>query len=288
MDNNLINKLKNKTNTNLRVKPIYRDSLEHEFAIKFLKSQKFINYKKIENILKISFLDPEPLGNILINDKEEVVGFLGTIFAKRVIKNETLLHCNLHTWIVEKKYRFQSFRLLIPIIDRNILISTFSPTKSLEGLYEKLGFKKRILASKVLFKFPLILQKNFNLTFYINDKNCEEFLLKKDLKIFKDHLKKNVFNLFFFNSSDKEYVYLVVKKKLKKNFLSVIEILYISNLSNYNKIKKNINFELVKKFKTPFIIINYASDDNYFFFKKAYCLNIPENFNFDLLYSELC
>ena len=133
MINNLINKLSKKSNKDLVVNLFFWPK-DFDASLSFLRSQKFIDFKN-RKILKIKFLKSEPLGNILINEKKEVVGFLGTIFGERYYKDNLILLCNLHSWIVEKKYRYQSFQLLIPIIRRNILIFTFSPIKSLEGLY---------------------------------------------------------------------------------------------------------------------------------------------------------
>ena len=43
---------------------------------------------------------------------------IGTIFSKRKIENSNWHHCYLHSWIVDKDYRTQSFRLIIPILKK--------------------------------------------------------------------------------------------------------------------------------------------------------------------------
>ena len=86
----------------------------------------------------------------------------------------------------------------------------------------------------------------------------------------------------------------MAKKKYKKFFLPVLEIIYVSNLDKYKQNKTNINFELLKKFKTIFFIENFFNDksifsSNFLFSKKkkGYYKNVPGNFDYDFLYSEL-
>ena len=288
MGNNFIDKLKKKSNKNLTVKPVYLNSEDYRVALDYLKTQNFIKFNKIKNILNINFLDSEPFGNILINEKKEIVGFLGTIFAKRRHQNNDLPHCYLHTWIVNKKYRLQTFRLLLPIIERKIFVSTFSPIKSLVVEYEKVGFKKKIFYSILILITPSIERKKSNNVLYTNNKDCEKFLSDYDLKIFRDHSNNEVYNLCYVDVEKNEYTYLIAKKNYKKKIIPVVEILFISNEHNYLKNIKQINLHLLKKFKTFFIIKNCVKYESSFFYKNMYYLNVPKDFNLDLLYSELC
>ena len=96
-------------------------------------------------------MNDSPIGYILFENKKKIVGFLGTIFSKRQISKKTINHCYLHSWIVDNKFRTQSFRLLIPILEKNFFISTYSPISSLEGLYKKLNLGKSL--NKIDFSF---------------------------------------------------------------------------------------------------------------------------------------
>ena len=60
MGNNFIDKLKKKSNKNLTVKPVYLNSEDYRVALDYLKTQNFIKFNKIKNILNINFLDSEP------------------------------------------------------------------------------------------------------------------------------------------------------------------------------------------------------------------------------------
>ena len=78
--------------------------------------------------------------------------------------------------------------------------------------------------------------------------------------------------------------------------MPVLEIIYVSNLDKFRRNEKDIVYELIKKFKTFIFVQNFfenesaLSKDHLFSKlknKKAYYLNIPTNFNFNFLYSEI-
>ena len=178
-----------------------------------------------------------------------------------------------------------------------MFISTYSPIKSLEGLYEKLEFSVKNYSSKIIFTLPLNSSK-LNKVVITEDKSFYENILSNDLKkIYKDHLTlKNNIIFAYFNNNIKDHILIIVRKKYKKFILPVLEIIYVSNSIKFKKNQKNINFELMKRFKTLIFKENFFDNnsifsENYFFSKtknkKAFYKNIPEKFNFDFLYSEI-
>ena len=152
MNKNLLDRLDRVGDSNLIVKPIYRDDDNKTLLKNFLIKQKFLNANEIFEILKINFDESQPIGYILMKDKN-IVGFLGTIFSKRPIKEKIIDHCYLHSWIVLERHRLEAFKLILPIIKKNIFISTYSPIKSLMGLYKKLGFEESQFFSKFVLSF---------------------------------------------------------------------------------------------------------------------------------------
>ncbi len=297
MTKELINKLKQRINNNIEVIPVYKEDKYEILLDQFLKAQNYLKPEKILSIIKIRFLNDNPIGYILYKDKKKVVGFLGTIFSKRQIFKKSISHCYLHSWIVDNEFRAQSFRLLMPILEKNLFISTYSPISSLEGLYRKLDFEEKSFKTKLIFSFPLksFQNKKVNITenhsFFYNS-------LPDDLKqIYKDHVSSNNNIIFsYFDNNINDNILIIAKKKYKKVFLPVLEIIYVSNLTKFRNNRKNIIFELFKKFKILFYVENFFNDDSIFngknpFYKeskkKAYYKNIPDNFKYDFLYSEL-
>ena len=297
MSEELINKLKQRINKNIEVIPVYKNDKYEILLYRFLKAQNYLKPEKILSIIKIRYLNDSPIGYILFENKKKIVGFLGTIFSKRQILKKTINHCYLHTWIVDNKFRTQSFRLLIPILEKNFFISTYSPISSLEGLYKKLNFEEKSFKTKLIFSFPF---KSFKNKKVIITENRSLFydLLPDDLKqIYKDHVSLNNNIIFsYFDDNINDYILIIAKKKYKKIFLPVLEIIYVSNLIKFRDNRKNIIFEFFKKFKIFFYVENFFCGESIFNSKfplhketkkRAYFKNIPDNFKYDFLYSEL-
>ena len=296
MNINLLDRLKRAGDSSISVEPIYKNDNNEILLRNFLTKQKFLNSNEIFEILKINFDEDQPFGYILMKDKN-VVGFLGTIFSKRPIKEKIIDHCYLHSWVVFERYRLAAFKLILPIIKKNIFISTYSPIKSLMGLYKKLGFEEAQFFSKFT---PSL----FFLRWKTNDLNCsddisffEKFLSNKDRIVLKDHNFTNTQKLFiYFNKNTHDNVFIIVKKKTKKLVIPILELIYISDFKKFKSYEKKIGFELLKKYKP--ILFKFNSIDkidtfsNKSFFtkivkKNVYYLNRPLDFKFDILYSEL-
>ena len=291
----LIKKLEKKINKNISLKPIFENDENETLLKQFLYNQDYLKPENIFSIIKINFLKDRPIGYILCEDNSKIIGFLGTIYSKRKINNEILNHCYLHSWIVSSKHRSQAFRLLTPILEEKIFISTFSPIKSLEGLYLKLGFSEKSFQSKFVFILPHKSSNNKNVNISENEYFFKEVLSDDLKKIYEDHLIfKNNKILIYFNDNKNDNIFVIAKKKYKKFFLPVLEIIYVSDLEKYKKNMVNINFELFKKFKTIIFKENFFNNKSifsqrFYFSKqnKGFYKNVPKNFDYSFLYSEL-
>lgn len=297
MLNNFLTKLEKKFYTNLKVEPIFKDEEKHVYVLKFLKNQKFINSEEVLEILKINFDQKKPIGYVLVNNEKKIVGFLGTIFCIRPIKDQLVEHCYLHSWVVSEKHRLEAFKLIIPIIKKNIFLSTYSPIKSLEGLYKKLGFEEAQFFSKFVLSFSFFNFKKNNI--HMNEeKTFYEQYIKEDEKILlKDHALTDTKKIFiYFDNNKNDNIFIIVKKKFKNFLFPILEILYVSNLKKFKSHEEKIGFELFKKFKTIFFKVNILEKNDIFsknflleknIKKKVFYYNKPSNFKFDVLYSEL-
>tara|TARA_B100001093_G_C26831871_1_gene1016529 strand:+ start:1051 stop:1944 length:894 start_codon:yes stop_codon:yes gene_type:complete len=291
----LIKKLEKKINQNISLKPIFENDENETLLKQFLYNQDYLKPENIFSIIKINFLKDRPIGYILCEDNSKIIGFLGTIYSKRKIHTEILNHCYLHSWIVSSKHRSQAFRLLTPILEEKIFISTFSPIKSLEGLYLKLGFSEKSFQSKFVFILPRKSLNNKNVNISENEYFFKDVLSDDLKKIYEDHLIfKNNKILIYFNDNKNDNIFVIAKKKYKKFFLPVLEIIYVSDPEKYKKNMININFELFKKFKTIIFKENFFNNKSIFSQKfyftkknKGYFKNVPKNSDYNFLYSEL-
>ncbi len=295
MSKNILNKLEKKIGSNLKVEPIFKDENKSFLLINFLKKQRYLNSNEVLEILKINFDHEKPIGYALIKEQKEIVGFLGTIFSKRHINDKIIEHCYLHSWIVLEQHRLEAFKLILPIIKKKIFISTFSPIKTLEGLYKKLGFEEINFFSTFAFTLSFLSVKKNNITLNEEKSFFEKYLLSNEKILLNDHISTNTKKIFiYFNENINDNIFLIVKKKTKKFLFPVLEIIYVSNLDKFKQHQEIIGSQLLKRFKTIFFKISSLENEifskNIFFKKnikkKAYFLNKPSNFKFNVLYSE--
>jgi hypothetical protein len=296
MNKKLLIKLEKKKTNNFKVQPIFQNNKDRFLLDDFLIKQKSLNKNEVMAILEVNFLKNRPIGYVLIDDQKKIIGFLGTIFSKRALKERTVEHCYLHSWVVLEKYRLEAFKLIIPVIKKDIFISTYSPIKSLEGLYKKFGFEENFFFSKFVMLFPFFKLKENNVILNEDSTLFSKYLTYENKIFLKDHKTTNTKKIFiYFDENINNNIFIIVKKSIKKSFLPVLEIIYISDLSKFKFYEKKITFELIKKFNTLFFKFNYFGEKDVLFesclFKKiikknVYYLNKPQDFNFDVLYSE--
>ena len=152
----IIQKIKERALKYLSIHEVYLDTdLELE-TIEYLKRQKYLEFTKIESILKNNFIRSYPFGYIMKNKKNSIVGFMGTIFSIRALGYKERVFCNIHTWIVDETFRLNSFLLLTKLIEKKFTLTAFTPVKTLVGLLEKFGFVKVRMNYRVIFLFNFL------------------------------------------------------------------------------------------------------------------------------------
>lgn len=215
-----LEKIKRRKNQLLRVEEVFQNTELEKKTIYYLKKQPYLEFSKINILINRNFENNYPFGNVLINKQDEIIGFLGTKFSKRININEEYILCNLHTWIVDESHRLNSYLLLIPVVERNCSINTFTPLKTLIGLYEKFGFQK--LKMRYRFAFSLNLFDFFKYgRFIINqDKDFIEKNLDKDqLQIYQDHKNLSCIKFIVIDKNDSSNKIFVIALKKRRNFL---------------------------------------------------------------------
>jgi len=236
MKDSFIQKLNQRASINLSFKEVMANDEIFTETIDYLKKQKFLNFDEIFKIIKINSYSNLPIGNVLIY-KENIVGFMGTLYSKKT-NNIQVLTCNIHSWIVDKKFRINSFYLLSSILSKDVIFTAFTPVKSLIGLLNKFNFTKKTYYYKTLvnLKFFNISKKNFFTA--TNDNEISDKLSKNELLILKKYNKKIYYKLLFYNNSNHIFV---VGTKLKKKGLNIFNIFYVSNTKffkeNWNELK---------------------------------------------------
>ena len=290
----LLSKLKEKKVNNIDIQPVLLNSSLYLHLEKYLKDQKFLEFNKIKKIIHLIFLKDRPLGFVMLNAKGKIVGFLGSIFFSRNISSIQRECCYIHTWLVEEKYRIFAYKLILPILEQDLNISTFTPIKNLVGLYKKLNFKIFELNYKAVlsFKFKISEKKNL-LIKTIN----EGILSKDDYKIYKDHHNFETENILFQDKKNPEKNCLVIGRKiLKRKIIPFFNLIHISDREIFIQNREEILNFLKIKYKVLFFgeyYINHKESclDNFTLIqmmkKNTICIkNKDEKYSFNCLYSE--
>jgi len=293
-----IQKIEERASKNLSVHEVYLNTdLELE-AIEYLKKQKYLEFSKIEIILKNNFIPSYPFGYIMKNKKNDIVGFMGTIFSIRAIGYKEKVYCNIHTWIVDAEFRLNSFLLLTELVKKNFTLTAFTPVKTLVGLLEKFGFIKTKIHYRVIFVSYLL--NFFKKKTYKIEKNSsiiEKLLSEKDLTIFKNYIHFPCEKFVITDSkSPQKYIFIIATKVLKKKF-KTLNIFYVSDNLKLKKNWSKISSLIYNEFKVSFCVQHFFDENesaipNTFFLSKNYrkniCVkNLNNNFKLDILYSDL-
>lgn len=138
-----IKKIISRKSKNIRINEIKINDNNFKNLQNYLKKQNFLDYKKIDILLKFNSKNNYPVGYIMRDLKSNIIGFMGTLFYEKFIGKKKLIYCNIHSWIVNKQFRLNSFFLITPLLKNNISLTAFTPVKSLKGLLEKFGLKKK-------------------------------------------------------------------------------------------------------------------------------------------------
>lgn len=169
-----------------------------------------------------------PIGWVLEKDSN-IIGYLGNIIKEYYLKEKKLFVACSHAWVVDQKYRLNSFTLLnVFFSQKNIdLFITSSPNKISEKVFIKYGAKK-LLTKNYDDNFFLILNVDNFLYSYL------KYLNKTPSKILKIFLSK-LFQALFFGK---------INYWKKYNFNEKINF-----LSSFNKSFENFWLEVKKNNK---------------------------------------
>ena len=100
----------------------------------------------------------------VIEDGDDLVGFIGTLYSVRRFNGVEHRVCNLTSWIVLPEYRHQSVMLLLPILrDKAVTLTSLTSSPEAYAVYKKLGFSDLDSAARVIYRFPPLLPGRFQL-----------------------------------------------------------------------------------------------------------------------------
>ena len=223
-----------------------------------------------------------PLGYIMRNtNNNSILGFLGTICSKRRLNNVEVICCNLVHWYVEKKFRIYAYAFFFPLLEKKIIINATTPRNSIIGLYKKFNFEIKITKYTVGFSI------NFN-SFFFKDYKRFEIITKdeeinntlnySDKKIHQDHKNYNCLNFVIIDKKQELEPCFFVTKKSTWHYITVLDILYVSNFKQYKQYASEIFTNISLKYKILFIGQRYFNNLEKFEYSPALLTKTVDKF----------
>jgi hypothetical protein len=259
-----LKKIIKKASNNLSIEEIKITSNNFNKLKEYLNNQVFLDSERISLLFQFNQNTNYPIGFIIKNLENKIVGFMGTLFYEKFINKKKFIFCNIHSWIVNKRFRLNSFFLITPLLKEKLNLTAYTPVKSLEGLLEKFGFNKTMLNYKIVININLIrfVKKDFSI---ITEENIVlNYLNNDEIVEFKKHSNK-IFNKFIIlNKNNNKYVF-IIARKIKKKFINLFNFFYISNKNEFSNNWSNIKNLISNEFNINIFSEYYFNNKESFF-----------------------
>jgi hypothetical protein len=231
--------------------------------------------------------DEDSIGYVLV-EKQTVVGFLGTLFSRRIIDGKEVRLCNTTSWVVKDEFRGDSLLLLRAVLRlRDCTITNLTSSRPVSALFEKLGFKPLESNVRLLFPVPVLPRlAGRDIPDITADRSAlVETLHAADLKILSDHSGWDCGHVVV--RVPDGYCYLVFTKKRRRTYGQHIphcHIHYISNRGLFLRHLSRIKLYFLHTFGSWFLAVDERLiGKGSVGFSRAYRLTTPRYFRSDVL-----
>ena len=179
-------------------------------------------------LFNYEWLEKKPNLGFVLTAGDEIVGFLGAVYARRQISGQSCVTCNFTSWYILPKYRGWGPMLLAAALrDHDVCYTNLTPSPTSARMCEAMGF--RHLESKTIIFPPLLhldtlLAPGVEIIFDLD--SIRSLLNDEQRPIFEDHLAYECLQLVLRERA--ECTYLVVKRRHTKRGLALSELFYCS------------------------------------------------------------
>jgi hypothetical protein len=181
----------------LIVRKVYPDDFERVYdLLKDYWSSEQVSKQTWKQLFINNWDTPEDYFGYLILDQDKVVGYVATIFSKRIINGQEHKFCSLSSWVVRKDYREHKMLLQDAILELDdYTITIFSATKRTSQLNKGIGYGLLDNYQKLVFPVPTskswFLDKAFDFRVLYDHEEIASRLNHNELIIFNDHKNYN-------------------------------------------------------------------------------------------------
>lgn len=201
---------------------------------------------------------PEDFCGYLLIDRDEVVGFLGTIFSRQTIGDKPYKFCNLSSWVVRPGYRAESLLLLLEVLKlKDYTLTDFTATKDAYVILKKMGFEdgESHLICVPFFRSSL---RPLAVRFLLEDNKDEigRHLSGKDAGIFHDHADFKCHHVLLRIGGQQSYLILT---RIVKKGIPFAMVHYVNNVSVFMDGLEQILARVCWKLKAAGLLIHEGS-----------------------------
>jgi acetoacetyl-CoA synthetase len=178
-------------------------------------------------LFEYKWLDEKPNLGFMLTTGAEIRGFIGTVYARRLIQGKTALVCNLSSFYVHPDYRGWSFALFEHTLrDETVCYTSFTPSPTVTRMCEALGFsyidRNKIILPPVLNAITL---RGPGPQIISDPEQVRALLDGEQRQIFDDHAPYDCLQLVLQSGSERAHL---VAKRRKIGRFPVSDLLYCS------------------------------------------------------------
>src|SRR6266446_1883340 len=192
------------------------------------------------------WLDEKPNLGFLLIAGDEIRGFIGMVYARRLVQGKTALVCNLSSFYVDPDYRGWSFALLAGALrDETVCYTSLTPSRTVAHMCEAMGFsyidRNRIVLPPLLNATTL---RGPSPRIIFDPEQVRALLDGEQRRIFDDHAPYGCLQLVLQSGAEKAH--LVVKRRTIGRF-PVSDLLYCSAPSLLARYLERVKLAVIRR-----------------------------------------
>lgn len=195
----------------------------------------------------------DELGYVLV-ERGEIVGFLSTLYSRRVVDGTEVKLCNTAHWVVREDFRAESLKLFLTVLrQRDCTITNLTSSATVAAMMPKLRFKLLEKNLQLLFPTPMLPGRNGS-TITSDPNQVAGALDAGDLRIFHDHAGAEVGHVVV--REGEEYCYVVFSRKRRRVYgldVPYCHIHYISDRGLFLRQLARITWYFLRKLGAWFL-----------------------------------